>query len=250
MTAKKKSKSQGSEKKSLERARVPTGISSFDGLIEKGFKKGTTNLIAGGAGSGKTIFAIEFLYNGVTKYNENALYITFEEKKESVYSDMLRFGWNLQKLEDENKFFFLQYTPEQVKKVLIEGGGIVESIIQKNNIKRIVIDSITSFSLLYQEELSKKEAALALIDLINRWKCTAVLTSQEESGDNLFITAALEFEVDSIMILYNGKIDGERVRAMEILKMRGTKHTNKTFKIEINDSGISLSPNKKITFPQ
>lgn len=228
--------------------RLPTGIKAFDEIVEGGFKTSTTNLIAGGAGSGKTIFAIEFLYNGAVKYGENALYITFEEKKSSIYSDMLRFGWDLEKLEKEGKFFFLEYTPEQVKKVLIEGGGFVESIIQKNKIKRIVIDSISSFSLLYQDELTRKEAALALIDLISRWNCTALLTSQDETQDGLFVTAALEFEVDSIILIYNVKQKGERIRAMEILKMRGTKHTNKTFKAEITTNGFELYPTQKVVF--
>ena len=72
--------------------RVPTGIAEFDDLIKGGFKKTSINLIAGKAGTGKTVFAMQFLYNGVTKFNENGLYITFEEKKKKTYKDMLEFG--------------------------------------------------------------------------------------------------------------------------------------------------------------
>jgi len=235
-------------KKQDYKKRIPVGIQDFDKLIEGGFKNNTTNLISGGAGSGKTIFAIEYLYNGINKYKENGLYITFEEKKEGLYGDMKEFGWNLEELEKENKFFFLEYTPEQVKNILVEGGGFVESMIQKNKIKRIVIDSISSFALLYQDELTRKEAALALIGMITSWECTALLTSQEESEQNLFVSAALEFEVDSIIILYNSKKKGERIRAMEILKMRGTQHTTKTFKFEITNKGFVVHPNNKIDF--
>lgn len=227
--------------------RVPLGIKNFDSLINGGFIRKSTNLIVGGAGAGKTIFAIEFLVNGIMKYGEPGVYVTFEEKKEKLYDDMLEFGWDLKKLEKEGKFAFLEYTPEQVKKVLIEGGGIVESLITKMKAKRIAIDSISSFALLYQDELARKEAALALIALIDNWGCTAVLTSEETVIENdKTISAALEFEVDSIILLYYNKVKGTRIRAMEILKMRGTKHTNKTFEFAINDNGMYINPKKTV----
>jgi len=241
-------KNSKSKNEKYSKNRVHTGIQKFDSLIQGGFKKNTTNLIVGGTGSGKTIFALQYLYSGIKKYKENGLYITFEEKKEKLYDDMKELGWDLKKLEEDDNFFFLEYTPEQVKNILIEGGGFVESMIQKKKIKRIVIDSISSFALLYRDELTRKEAALSLIDMINNWGCTAVLTSQEESNNNMFVSASLEFEVDSIVILYNTKKNGERIRAMEILKMRGTKHTTRTFKFEITDNGFKLHLKNKVNF--
>ena len=230
--------------------RVATGILNLDKLIDGGFKYNSTNLIAGGAGSGKTVFAIQYLINGILKSGEPGVYITFEEKKEKLYDDMLNsFGWDLEKLEKEEKFAFLEYTPEQVKKVLVEGGGTIEAIINKIKAKRIVIDSISSFALLYSDELDRKEAALALMDLINGWGCTALLTSQDDSDHGTLVSAALEFEADSIILLYHVKIKGERTRAMEILKMRGTKHPNLTFAFNMEKkSGIVVNSSKKLVF--
>ncbi len=228
--------------------RVPTGIPEFDSLIGGGLKKNSINLVAGGAGSGKTILAMQFLYEGVVKYNEPGIYITFEEKKEKAYEDYLEFGWDFEKLEKAGKFVFLEYTPEQVKKILVEGGGIVEAIIEKFKSKRLVIDSITSFALLYQDELTKKEAALALFELINKWDCTALLTSQDTSAEQGTISAALEFEVDGIIILYHIKHKGIRKRAIEILKMRGTKIPDKTYAFDITSAGIKVNPNEIVEF--
>ena len=228
--------------------RVPTGIAEFDDLIKGGFKKTSINLIAGKAGTGKTVFAMQFLYNGVTKFNENGLYITFEEKKKKTYKDMLEFGWDLKRLEEQEKFVYLEYSPEQVKRVLVEGGGIIESIIEKYKIKRLVIDSITSFSLLYQDELTKKEASLALFELIDKWDCTAVLTSQDQTPDEIMISSALEFEVDSITLLYHVKKKGVRVRAIEVLKMRGTDHPEKTMEMDITSKGVVIFPDNIVEF--
>jgi len=221
-------------------ARIKTGIHGLDRLIQGGFKKKSINLIAGEAGSGKTIFAIQFLIEGI-KNGEPGIYITFEERKEKLYEDMLSFGWNLAKYEKEKKFAFIEYTPEQVKTVLAEGGGLVENTVLKLKAKRLVIDSITSFTLMYQEELAKREASLSLFELINKWGCTAVLTSQVMSTKDATIIAALEFEADSIILLYHFRKKGTRIRALEILKMRGTKHPGKTFGIKIDENGLKVT---------
>jgi circadian clock protein KaiC len=228
--------------------RISTGIAGLDGLIQGGLVKNSVNLVAGGAGTGKTIFAIQFLMEGITKHNEPGIYITFEEKKKKTYEDMLEFGWDLAKYEKEGKFVYLEYTPEQVKKVLVEGGGVIEVIIEKMQANRIVIDSITSFSLLYQDELTKKEAALALFELIDKWDCTAVLTSQDTSQKEGTITAALEFEVDGIILMYHVKKKGTRIRALEILKMRGTKTPEKTYPLDIFQKGIKINPKGIVVF--
>jgi len=228
--------------------RIPIGIEKLDSLISGGVIKNSVNLIAGGAGTGKTIFAIQSLINGIKKYNEPGIYLTFEEKKKKTYADMLTFGWDLAKYEKEDKFAYLEYTPEQVKKILVEGGGIVETIIEKLKAKRIVIDSVTSFALLYEDELTKKEAALSLFELIDKWDCTGFLTSQDTRVDHETISAALEFEVDSIFILYHVKKKGIRQRAMEVLKMRGTKIPEKTFAMNITNKGIVVDPKKIVAF--
>ena len=189
-------------------SRMSIGIKKLDPLIGGGIKRNSIILVAGGTGTGKSIFAMQFLVDGIKNYNEPGIYITFEERKNKVYEAMLEFGWDLEKYEKEGKFVFLEYTPEQVKKILTEGGGIVENIIEKMKAKRIVIDSITSFALLYEDELTKKEASLALFELIESWDCTALLTSQDMSPEEGTIVAATEFEVDGIILLYHVKRGG------------------------------------------
>ena len=222
--------------------RVASGTHGFDSLVSGGFKPGSVNMIVGEPGAGKTIFAIQFLIEGCQR-GEPGIYITFEEKKEKLYEDMASFGWNLAIYEKKKLFRYLEYTPEQVKKLLVEGGGVIDSLVDEIKAKRIVIDSITSFSLLYEDELSKKEAALALFDLINKFGCTAVLTSQARLGPNQDpVDNSLGFESDSIVLLYHTKNkNGQRIRALEVLKMRGTKIPDQTFGVSITKNGLSIS---------
>ena len=83
-----------------------------------------------------------------------------------------------------------------------------------------------------------------MFELINKWGCTAVLTSQAIASKDEFMTSSLEFEADSIVLLYHFKDKGERKRALEILKMRGTQHSNKTMLFDIGKKGIEIHPTK------
>lgn len=234
---------------SLNIIRIPTGIFGFDGMIEGGFQEKSINMVAGGAGSGKTIFAIQFLLNGVLKYNEPGIFITFEEEREQIFKNMLRFGWDLEELERTKKLIIMRYSPEQVRELLAKGGGSIEETIERIGAKRIAIDSIKSFELLYENELTKKEASFLLFKLIRKWGCTALFTSEDESLTvEESISTELEFEVDSVILLYNIREKGIRKRAIEVLKMRGTDHKTGIYGMEITNKGIKTNPKKIVIF--
>ena len=230
----------------IYKSRIKTGISGFDKVINGGFKEDSINLVCGGAGSGKTIFSIQFLMEGL-KMGEPGIYITFEESKKKLYSDMADLGWDLEMYEERGLFKFLEYTPEQIKKVIVESGGTMETIILKTGARRMVIDSISAFSMLFRDDLIKKQSSLQLFKLINEWGCTAVVTSDaiQRSPDDL--VAQMQFEVDSIVILHHFKKEGVRQRGIEVLKMRGTKIPEKTMKMDISKNGIKLEPNKIVS---
>ncbi|MBS3065685.1 hypothetical protein J4229_01425 [Candidatus Pacearchaeota archaeon] len=82
--------------------RIPTGIKGFDELVQGGFPRNSSVLICGGPGTGKTIFGMEYIINGATKYKEKGLYITFEQRAESLRGQALQFGWNISKLEKKD----------------------------------------------------------------------------------------------------------------------------------------------------
>ncbi|MCS7134688.1 MAG: hypothetical protein NZ889_02420, partial [Candidatus Pacearchaeota archaeon] len=229
------------ENKKVEK--VPTGIPVFDEITDGGFIKESVNLIVGGAGAGKTIFAIQFLVNGMKK-GETCLYLTFEEKKQNLYNNMKQFGWDLEAYEKKGNFIFIEYTPEKVRKMLEEGGGALESLMYRKRVTRLVIDSVTSFTLLFESEIAKREAALALFDMTRRWKTTALLTLEKELTPQDLISgsgSAIEFEADSIVLLYFLRRNGERKRLLEVLKMRGSKHSKKLYPFEITQKGIEIS---------
>jgi circadian clock protein KaiC len=217
--------------------RVPTAIPGFDNLIEGGVEKNSVNLVVGTSGGGKTIFAMQFLMGGM--------------KKKEFYSNMVRFGWNLEELEKSGQLTFLEYSPERVKTMLEEGGGEIENIILKKNIKRLAIDSITSFALLFDDEVARREAGLALFSIIRKWDCTSVLTLEENpvlggSGPS----ASLEFEADSIVLIYHVVENARRKRYLEVFKMRGTDHSTDIHPVKIDKRGFNICRNSAKSFPK
>ena len=144
-------------------------------------------------------------------------------------------------------FTFLEYTPLKIKTMLEEGGGTIESVILNKKISRMIIDSITSFDLLFATNLEKREAAISLFNMVNAWDVTTLLTLESKPlRDERIDTRTLEFESDSIILLYYVRSKGERHRYIEVLKMRGTRHSKKIYRFQIGDKGVSIL-NKPIT---
>lgn len=222
--------------------RVSSGIKNLDKIIHGGFEKNSTNLVVGGSGNGKSIFAMQFLIEGI-KNGETVLYIAFEEKRDNFYANMLRLGWDLAKYEKMGKFFFLSYSPEKVKSMLDEGGGDIETIVLTKKIQRIAMDSITTFVMLFDNEVEMRKNALALFSLLRGWDCTSMLIYERDPlVDKKQSSRVLEFEADSLILLYFTRLKDKRERFLEVYKMRGTQHSTSIFPYEIHKTkGIVVS---------
>ena len=86
--------------------RISTGVPGLDSLIEGGIPKGSTLMVVGNSGSGKTILCSHFLYNGLTTQEENGLYISFSESKAQFYANLKTLGMDFYKFERQAKFAF------------------------------------------------------------------------------------------------------------------------------------------------
>ncbi|MDD3159806.1 MAG: ATPase domain-containing protein [Candidatus ainarchaeum sp.] len=228
--------------------RVKTGIVGFDGLIEGGFEKNSSVLLVGSAGTGKTLFSLEFLYKGITEFDENGVFISFEESKNSLYTHSLQFGWDFAKLEAEKKFRFLSFKPHQVTSIIEEGGAQIKDVLTEINAKRIVIDSITAYSLLFSDEYKQREKVLEIFNLLNRWGVTSMVVVEKSPFEFEGKEGSLAFIADAVISLFynHDEEKGLRIHALEILKMRGTNHTNKICAMSFEDDGIVIYPDVEV----
>jgi circadian clock protein KaiC len=227
----------------MEDDRVPTGTKGLDKLTGGGFERNSAVLIQGGGGSGKSIFATQFLIEGISKRQETGIYISFEEVKERFFKHMLVFGWDLEKLEEQGRFIFLKYSPERIAKIVRERSKEIENSIKEVEAKRIVIDSLSAYTALFETESEKRKMLVALFDMIKEWDCTTVLVAEDDQHPDQHQSSVMGFMADAIILLYNEREPkGLRFRATEVYKMRGTKHESKICSMKITTQGIEIYP--------
>lgn len=225
--------------------RIPSGINGFDQLISGGFMLNSINLLSGGPGTGKTIFALQYIIDGILLFNETGIFISFDEKKENVYENVRSLGWDLESFEKQGKFHFVEYSPEQLIKILHEGGGLLDNLMSKTNAKRLVIDSISTFLLINKSEFGRRELLKDFFKLLRRWDVTALLTNEYSPmhGDEINKeTKSIFFEVDSMVQLHyiHERLGAERKRFIEVYKMRGTNHITRAVPYKITSKGIQV----------
>ncbi len=226
--------------------RVASGVPGLDKVIEGGFEKNSAVLISGGGGSGKTIMGLQFLLEGIEKHDETGVYISFEENKEKFYRHMLRFGWDLAALEKRGRFVFIKYSPEKMADMVEMGGKTIGKELREINGKRIVIDSLSAYTVLFEKESDQRKMLVSLFTMIEGWDATTIVIAEENPDINKFHSSVMGFMADAIIYLYNIIHENTLVRAMHVAKMRGTNHTQRIFPLMIEDSGISAYPEQDI----
>ncbi|MAG47612.1 hypothetical protein CL617_03325 [archaeon] len=226
--------------------RVATGIPGLDEVMEGGLRKHTVNIIGGGAGSGKSICSMQYLVNGIENYKENGVYISFEESENRILEDYEGFDWKLKDKIKNKQLAILNYSPEQVNKVLEAGGGVIRDTVDAIKAKRLVIDSVTAFSLLYNSGLERRKALLQLFEAIGKWGVTAMLIAEQEEDPDQHHASTIEFEVDGVILLYNIRKGDIRERSLEVFKMRATQHAGRIFPMRIDESGITIYPKETV----
>jgi KaiC/GvpD/RAD55 family RecA-like ATPase len=225
--------------------RVPTGIKGLDEMIENGFKEHNTILIVGGCGSGKSTFGMQYLIRGA-QTGEAGVYVTFEEETDQIRENMGLHGWDIPKLEAAGKLKLIRVEPEDVLHIIRgEYGGIMDAI-NSVNAKRVVVDSLTSIEMMIEGDFEKRQSILKLINWLRRSKCTSLMIAETEQDPSIYKRAGvLESLVDGVIVLYNLRRGKSRIRALEVLKMRGTNHMMNLVPYII-ERGITLQPHQVI----
>jgi len=215
-----------------------TGIKGFDELIGGGFSRGSIINVTGPTGSGKTIFAGQFIYNGL-KMGEGGMYISFAERKRTFFRNFAKFGWDLSSYEKEKKFVFLEFPISEISNFRQQENSFFNMIISLG-IERIVIDPITPLALLYENEVKRFQELLALINMLRGWGTTNIIVSEPEKIRPIGLVPI----VDGVIELNRERRKGYRIRTIEILKMHGVAYSEKICPFKIGKKGIVVYPNQ------
>lgn len=222
--------------------RIPTGIKVLDEMMYGGFLENSANLFEGAPGTGKTTIGMQYIYNGVTKYNEPGLIITFEEFPSQYYRDALQFGWDFKKMEEEGHIKIIFSDPETALSEFESMDGQFVSLIEELNIKRVVVDSMTHFESLSFDTIELREIESKFINALKRENVTSMLLRENDSllGHINQATSKIPFIVDSYFLLRYVEVDSSIQKALIIIKMRGSDHQKDIRCFKCTGSGIEV----------
>jgi len=221
---------------------VSSGIQSLDKIIEGGFNEGDVILVAGQPGAGKSTLGIQFVYNGATQYEQAGVYATFIESASKLKRDMLRFNWDLAKLERERKLVVLDLIQTIGEKGVEANLEAIMDAIKGLNAKRLVIDSLSAMT----TYIKTRAEARSFVALMNRFiedaKCTTLCTLEVPWGRSDIGMGFEEFMADGLIILESSLEQVKVRRRLYIPKMRGVNHALECYDFYITPEGISISP--------
>ena len=230
--------------------KIATGISSFDIISKGGLPRNRTTLISGTAGSGKTIFAVQFLAAGI-EAGIAGVFVTFEEAASDIRKNMLSFGWDLEKWEAEGKLAFVDASPDPMVDTVESGsfelGALlarVQHAVKKVNAERVSVDSLGAVFSQFSDQSIVRSELFRIASALKALGVTAVLTAERtEDYGPIARFGVEEFIADNVMILRNVLEDESRRRTIEILKFRGCDHQKGEYPFTIvPDGGVIVIP--------
>ena len=230
-----------------ELAKSPTGIQGLDEITNGGLPKGRPTLVCGGAGSGKTLLAASFLLNGVVRYDEPGVLMTFEETSEELASDLASLGYDLAKLVAEGKLVvdFVRVERSEIEETGeydLEGLFVrLEHAVSSIGARRIVLDTVESLF----AGLSNPGILRAELRRLFRWLkdkgLTAVITGERSEG-GLTRQGLEEYVSDAVILLDHRVQDQVSTRRLRIVKYRGSHHGTNEYPFLIDHDGVSVLP--------
>ncbi|MFO7791492.1 MAG: ATPase domain-containing protein [Candidatus Saliniplasma sp.] len=214
--------------------RIPTGVDGLDEMVGGGFPFPSVALVAGGAGTGKTTFAMEFLVEGAKKGEQGLFFTTLSEPTQW----MLRYAGQFDFIDKEYFGQEIQYVDmglllqsEEYEDIL----DFIDDKIAEIMPQRIVIDPITVVGTFFEEDY--RSFLFELTNLLKNWQAVTILTGEVNPGEPY--PPQITYAVDTVILLTMLEEEGSRRKYLEVLKMRGTDHTTGKQPISITtENGI------------
>ena len=226
--------------------RVPTGVDGLDRMLRGGFPRGRTVLLLGGPGSGKTILTVQFLYRGIYEYGENGVYVSLDESRGHLYREMEAFGWRLEDAEREGRFIFIDAHPRRVRFDIGRLKSRIEDAVEEISAGRVVIDPLTSLTLIYPDVVRRREVILELFSLLEGLGSTNIATLELRARGLERGVQLEEYLAHGVIILQRVRADRGLVKTIEVEKMRGIDHDDQPRPYRITGRGLEVYAEEQV----
>jgi circadian clock protein KaiC len=220
---------------------LSSGIPSLDKIIDGGFNQGDVILVAGQPGAGKSTLGMQFVYNGIVQRDEPGIYASFVESATKLRRDMLKFGWNLSRLEQEGRLELLDLVQSASERGVEANLAEMISSIKKLGATRLVVDSLSAV-MTYIHSRSEARSFVSLMNkMLESTGCTTLLILEIPWGKREIGMGFEEFLADGLIVL-ESTLEGTKVRRrIYIPKMRGIDHSLDCYDFYITSEGIDVS---------
>jgi circadian clock protein KaiC len=229
--------------------KAPTGIAGFDSMTDGGVPDGRTTLLVGGPGSGKTIFALQFLVHGARACKQPGIFVAFEESPARIAANLEHFGWNLGAL-TPNRVAFMdaQPTADLLHSGDFDLGGMLAGLgeqIRKMGARRIVFDALDVVLSLLPDPTARRREIYGLHDWVLEHNLTCLITAKSGSDDanavGLQPYGFMQFMVDCAVMLNHRVNQGVSQRNLRVQKYRGSGFDENEAPFVIGDSGFDVA---------
>ncbi|MES2964574.1 MAG: ATPase domain-containing protein [Bdellovibrionota bacterium] len=223
--------------------RAKTGIKTLDTSLGDGIPWGSSVLVSGVAGTGKTILCLEFIYKGATEYGQKGVFFSFEETPERLVTAAHGMGW---KLEEQIKKGNIEIVFVPQTEILVERDLLMmKDRIEKLGAKRVAIDSVSVFVHKIQNAQAVREKIFQIATLVQMAQAVGFFATDIHYGANQISRFGVEETVvDGVILLTSTENGYQRERYLEIYKLRNTAHRNGRHKMLIAEGGMKLVPAK------
>jgi circadian clock protein KaiC len=218
--------------------RVSTGVPRLDAMLGgKGYYRGSTVLISGTAGAGKTSLAAHFV-NAASERGERSLYLAFEESPQQIIRNMRSIGIDLERWVRKGllQFQATRSTLHGLEMHLVAA----HKLIQEFKPDVVVLDPIGTLTRA-GSDLDTTSMLTRLMDFLKTQKITAIWTNLTSGSDTEKTDVGISSLVDTWLLLRDIELEGEKNRALYILKSRGMAHSNQIREFLLTDHGVELS---------
>ena len=222
--------------------RLPTGIAGFDDVSQGGLPENSVTLVAGTAGSGKTVLALQFLAEGVRQFGQPGVFVTFGEPARKLRWFIGEFGWEVPAWELDGRWTFIEATPGPEDKATVVGGhfdltvllnGITDAV-ERTGAQRVAIDSLNVLFARFEDSAAVRDGLVRITSRLERLGVTALMTiARDGESDHVTPMGVEEYVADNLIILRNELEEETRRRTIEVLKFRGTRHRQGEFPFAI-----------------
>jgi circadian clock protein KaiC len=220
---------------------IKTGIAGLDSILLGGIPRNNVILLQGVTGSGKTLMGLEFIYRGITQFNEPGLIVVFETSPDKLVRDAAGFGWNLDEMQEQKKLQVIFTSPQVLEQEMRAPDSLLLETAMEMSARRIFIDGIALLGLASLEEEPRRGfrgLLQQLMDSFSRENLTAILSLEiGRAPDSIATVEMTDFLADTVIQLGRERRGRHMQRSLEILKSRGQDY-------ESGEHTLQITPGK------